>query len=98
MLSSYEQQKNTMLYIVWTITQYGSTVYIRMALVVLKEIPFSLRCTRLLGSLVCRYCQVVTLVKKWVSYKLCLGKVVKKILVVQVVYLTNCSIDKHETW
>ena len=38
---------------------------------VLKEIPiitFSLWCTRLLASLVCRYSQKVTLVKKWVSY------------------------------
>ena len=38
---------------------------------VLKEIPvitFSLRCTRLLASLVCRYGQKVTVRKKWVSY------------------------------
>ena len=38
---------------------------------VLKEIPiitFSLWCTRLLASLVCRCGQKVTLIKKWVSY------------------------------
>ena len=38
---------------------------------VLMEIPtitFSLRCTRLLASLMCKYGQKVTLVKKWVYY------------------------------
>ena len=38
---------------------------------VLKEIPiinFSLWCTRLLASSVCRWGQKVTLIKKWVNY------------------------------
>ena len=51
-------------------------MYIGMALVssimcVLKEIPvitFSLWCTRLLASLLRRYGQKETVIKKWVSY------------------------------
>ena len=35
---------------------------------VLKIVTFSLWCTRLLASLVCRYGQKVTVIKKWVSY------------------------------
>ena len=47
---------------------------------VLKEIPiitFSLWCTRLLASLVCRYGQKVTLIKN--GSVVCLGKVVAKL-------------------
>ena len=65
---------------------------------VLKEIPiitFSLWCTRLLASLVCRCGQKVTLIKKWVSYmpgkggklKITIFKLL--LVLVQVVYLTN---------
>ena len=42
-----------------------------LALCVLKEIPiitFSWWFTKLLASLMCRYGQKVTLVKKWVNY------------------------------
>ena len=75
---------------------------------VLKEIPiitFSLWCTRLLADLMCRCGQKVTLIKTWVSYmpgkggKLAVFKILLLLLVlVQVMYLTNCSTDKHETW
>ena len=68
----------------------------------LQEIIFSLWCTRLLASLVCRYGQKVTPVKKWV-----------KCMPGKNNHLQNsspscsssthishyiCSTDKHETW
>ena len=77
---------------------------------VLKEIPiitFSLWCTRLLASLV-RICGKNHL-KIGQLPGICLGKVVNRklpfsnflellLVLVQVVYLTNRSTDKHETW
>ena len=72
---------------------------------VLKEIiTFSLWSTRHLARLVCRYGQKVTLIKKLVSYvsgkggklKITVFKILLLVLV-QVVYLTNRSTDKHET-
>ena len=51
------------------ITQYGSTVYIRdgpgwlVLCMYLRIIAFSLWCTELLASLMCRYGQMV---RKWV--------------------------------
>ena len=68
-------------------------------------ITFSLWCARVLASLVCRCGQKVTLIKKWVSYmpgkggklKITVFKLLLLVLV-QVVYLTNRSTDKHETW
>ena len=59
------------------ITQYSSTIYHTVLplshkyIGVLTEIPiitFSLWCTRLLASLVCRYGQKVTVIKKIVIY------------------------------
>ena len=73
---------------------------------VLKKIAiitFSLWCTRLLESLVCRYGQKVTLVKKCVSFMPGKGGKLKItvftiLVLVQVVYLTNHSIDTPEAW
>ena len=68
-----------------------------------NEIPiitFSLWCTRLLARLVCRCGQKVTLIKKWVRYMPGKGGKLKitvlLLVLVQVVYLTNRSTDKHE--
>ena len=75
---------------------------------VLKEIiiTFSLWCTRLLASVVCRCGQKVALIKKWVSYmpgkggklKITVFKLLLLLVLVQVVYLTNRNTDKRETW
>ena len=73
---------------------------------VLKEIPiitFSLWCTRLLASLVCRCGQKVTLIKKWVSYMLGKGGKLKitvfKLLLVLVsltAALTNMKLGREK--
>ena len=61
---------------------------------VLKEIAvitFSLWCTRLLASLVCRYGQKVTVIEKWVNYMPGKGGKLKILLLLTINHFVNSS-------